>query len=191
MNNIYLRIKQLRKERGWSQEDLSMKVGYADKTMISKIESEKIDLHFSQLNVFAEAFGIDLIDFFADADDPRDGELSQSKDTELSSGVGYRIKSRRQEQGLKQSELAQMVGITRHLLYKYESGIVKVIPYDKLVALADALDVQPSYLAGWSDGGPDAVYMAKVNTLDQEDRETLDTLLESLLSKNKYASNSD
>lgn len=58
MHEIYRNIKELRKDRGWSQTELAKKVGYADKGMISRIEHGKVDLSQSQVVKFAEVFGL-------------------------------------------------------------------------------------------------------------------------------------
>jgi transcriptional regulator with XRE-family HTH domain len=52
------RIKQLRLERGWTQTELARRVGYADKSAISYIESGKNDLTQFRIAQFAEAFGV-------------------------------------------------------------------------------------------------------------------------------------
>jgi len=46
-------------------------------------------------------------------------------------------------------ELAVKVGCTKPTIYKYEHGIVTSVPYDRIVALADALSVSPGVLVGW------------------------------------------
>ena len=58
MFEIYKNIRKLRKERGWTQTILAEKVGYADKTVISKIENGKIRLAVPQIERFAEVFGV-------------------------------------------------------------------------------------------------------------------------------------
>lgn len=55
METMYDRIKKLRNEFGWSQEELAKKVGYADKTSIAKIESGKVDIPQSKIVAFADA----------------------------------------------------------------------------------------------------------------------------------------
>lgn len=57
MLKLYSNIKMQRQLRGWSQAELAKRVGYSDKSMISKIESGKIDLYQSQIQTFADAFG--------------------------------------------------------------------------------------------------------------------------------------
>jgi transcriptional regulator with XRE-family HTH domain len=54
MSKWFEKIKILRKRNGWSQTDLAKRVGYSDKSMISKIEKGTVDLPRSQLLKFAE-----------------------------------------------------------------------------------------------------------------------------------------
>lgn len=56
METMYDRIKKLRTQFGWSQEELAKKVGYADKTSIAKIEAGKVDLPQSKIVAFSSAF---------------------------------------------------------------------------------------------------------------------------------------
>lgn len=58
MLKAYQKIKELRIARGWSQEVLAQKIGYADKSMISRIENGKVDLTVPQLVEFAKIFGV-------------------------------------------------------------------------------------------------------------------------------------
>lgn len=55
MESIYDRIRKLRKQLQYSQEQLAKKVGYADKTAIAKIEAGKVDLPQSKILLFAKA----------------------------------------------------------------------------------------------------------------------------------------
>lgn len=56
MENMYNRIKKLRLQHGWSQEELAKKIGYADKTSIAKIEAGKVDLPQSKIIAFSNVF---------------------------------------------------------------------------------------------------------------------------------------
>lgn len=57
MLDLYVNIKLQRQLKGWSQAELAKRVGYSDKSMISKIENGKIDLYQSQIMAFADVFG--------------------------------------------------------------------------------------------------------------------------------------
>ena len=56
--DVYDRIKMTRKALGWSQTDLANKTGYADKSMIARIENKQIDLALSKLHTIADALGV-------------------------------------------------------------------------------------------------------------------------------------
>lgn len=65
--------------------------------------------------------------------------------------VGDRIKLRRKEIGMSQTDLANKVGSTKQNIYKYENGIITNIPSDKVEAISAALCTTPAYLMGWDD----------------------------------------
>lgn len=64
---------------------------------------------------------------------------------------GQRIKQRREELNISQTELAEKVHILKQTLYKYENDIITNIPSNKLEEIATALDTTPDYLMGWQD----------------------------------------
>lgn len=64
MISLYKNIKKYRLENGWTQTQLAEKVGYSDKSMISKIEKGEVDLSQSQIWKFADAFGITASELF-------------------------------------------------------------------------------------------------------------------------------
>ena len=68
--------------------------------------------------------------------------------------VGDRIKMRRKEIGMSQTELAEKVGSTKQNIYKYENGIITNIPSDKIEAIAAALAISPGTLMGWDNNKP-------------------------------------
>lgn len=57
--NTYDRIKMIRKKRGMNQTELAIKSGYAEKSMIARIESGQIDLALSKLKSIARALNVD------------------------------------------------------------------------------------------------------------------------------------
>ena len=68
----------------------------------------------------------------------------------MSKTIGQRIRERREELNISQEELAKKVG------YKSRSSINKLelcrdMPLNKVQLLANALDVRPGYLMGWTD----------------------------------------
>lgn len=75
-----------------------------------------------------------------------------SKDiSERASEIMARMKNRRIELDISYQALADMVGISKSTLQRYETGNIRNMPVDKLEAVAKALKVSPAYLMGWED----------------------------------------
>lgn len=55
MLDLYINIKKRRNELGLTQAELAKRMGYADKSMIAKIEKGQVDLQQSKIVAFAEA----------------------------------------------------------------------------------------------------------------------------------------
>lgn len=69
--------------------------------------------------------------------------------------IGDKIKRLREEKGLSQVDLANLIGESKQTIWKYENGIVTNIPLPKVEAIAKALGCSPEFLTGWvkeSDG---------------------------------------
>jgi len=62
MEQIYINIKNRRKELGMSQADLAQKIGYTDRSSIAKIETGKIDITVGLLKRISLALEIDPIE---------------------------------------------------------------------------------------------------------------------------------
>jgi len=54
---IYDRIRELRIENNMSQDDLARAMGYKDRSMITKIESGKVDISQRKIISFAQVLG--------------------------------------------------------------------------------------------------------------------------------------
>lgn len=88
---------------------------------------------------------------------------------------GERIKTAREAAGFTQEQLGRMCHTTKQTIYKYETGIVTNIPIDRLVAMAQALNVSAKYLTGWDDellysAAKDAVLVQEFNALSESER---------------------
>lgn len=65
---------------------------------------------------------------------------------------GTNLHNLRIGRNMTMEELAARVGCSKPAIYKYEHGIVTAVPYDKIIALANALSVSPGVLMGWENG---------------------------------------
>lgn len=70
--------------------------------------------------------------------------------------TGDRIKQARLRAGLTQSQLAEKIGVKFSAIHKYETGMVKNLKRETIAALAEALDVKPSWLMCMDDESMDA-----------------------------------
>ncbi len=80
MISLYKNIKEQRLRLGLTQSDLAQKLGYADKSMIAKIESGKIDLSHSKIKEFAKALGVTPFDLMGWSDDELDDGTSAEQE---------------------------------------------------------------------------------------------------------------
>ena len=63
--------------------------------------------------------------------------------------VHQRIKERRLASGLTLLQVANKLNVQEATAQRYESGDIKNIKHDTIVALAEILNCSPSYLMGW------------------------------------------
>lgn len=64
---------------------------------------------------------------------------------------GQRIKSRRNELNISQTELAKRIGVSKQTLYKYENDIITNVPSDNIEKLSAALSVSPAWIMGFPE----------------------------------------
>lgn len=119
--------------------------------------------------------------------------------------IGERIKARRDELGMSQEELAHKIGYkSKTSINKIELGIQE-LRQSKIKQIADALQTTPAYIMGWKETEEDQQLKSVVNcskkchgsdaydvvslylTLDESDKNVVKTMIESLLSAEKYS----
>lgn len=105
--------------------------------------------------------------------------------------IGERIKRRREELNMSQAELARKVGYTSRSTITRIERDGNGISQDKIVAIAKALKVTPSYLMGWEDEDIAIItaeqerIIEKFFKLTPEHQEVLSFFMDSLLEKQK------
>lgn len=70
--------------------------------------------------------------------------------------INERIKEMRSKRGLTLLQLGNAIGVKEATAQRYESGEIKNIKHETIVAIANALNCSPSYLMGWTDEGTNA-----------------------------------
>ena len=62
---------------------------------------------------------------------------------------GERIKNRRKQCGISQTDLAKKIDVSKQTLYKYENDIITNIPSDAIEKMSIYLECTPDYIMGW------------------------------------------
>lgn len=62
-----------------------------------------------------------------------------------------RIKELRLQKKMTLLEMAKALGVSEATAQRYESGEIKNLKYDTIVALANLFNVSPAYLMGWDE----------------------------------------
>lgn len=90
--------------------------------------------------------------------------------------IGQRIKSRREQLGLSQDELAKKIGYKhKSSINKIETGILS-LRQSKIAAIAEALETTPSYIMGWSDGSDESQTKTNTDSLPDNAAAVLDSV---------------
>lgn len=69
----------------------------------------------------------------------------------MEEGMAQRIKALRQEKGLTLEQVADVVGVGKSTVRKWETGMIANMRRDKIADLAKALGTTPAYLMGWKE----------------------------------------
>ena len=107
-----------------------------------------------------------------------------------SEDMARKIKELRKEKGLTLEEVANIVGVGKSTVRKWETGMIANMRRDKIAALAKALGTTPVYLMGWEEEQKkndvladiilkmrtDADFMSAVETLYKLDKEKLQSI---------------
>ena len=65
--------------------------------------------------------------------------------------TGERITKLRRSLGMSQVAFAELIGVSKQSLYKYERDIIQTIPYDKIEKIAEVCNTTPQRVLGWED----------------------------------------
>ena len=101
---LYERIRQLRIQAGMSQDDLARSMGYKDRSMITKIESGKVDISQKKILAFARVLNTTpgyLMGWTEDhPDDPLINDHPSTPEARIISGGIDKMPKDRREQAL-------------------------------------------------------------------------------------------
>lgn len=69
----------------------------------------------------------------------------------MEEGMAQRIHQLRRDRGLTLEQVADLVGVGKSTVRKWETGLIANMRRDKIAALASALGTTPGYLMGWEE----------------------------------------
>ena len=69
----------------------------------------------------------------------------------MEEGMAQRIKALRKEKKLTLEQVADVVGVGKSTVRKWETGMIANMKRDKIASLAKALGTTPEYLMGWDE----------------------------------------
>lgn len=69
----------------------------------------------------------------------------------MSEGMSQRIKELRKKKGLTLEQVADIVGVGKSTVRKWETGMIANMKRDKIASLAKALGTTPANLMGWPE----------------------------------------
>lgn len=132
---LYRKIKEKRKELGWSQEELAKKMGYTDRSSIAKIETGKVDLAVPKIEQFADVLGVtpSWLMGWDDEDEPSDPpsiETSRLVAHNMQEAVDYYIGT---EDGILLERIRTLDATDRQRLQGYLDAILDSDKYKKAI----------------------------------------------------------
>ncbi|MCI7301480.1 helix-turn-helix domain-containing protein [Ihubacter massiliensis] len=105
--------------------------------------------------------------------------------------VSKTLRHRRKELDYTLLDIAKMVGVSEATVQRWESGNIKNLRYDKIIALSNALNVSPSCLMGWDDVStlptPSNQVADLLSKLNDDGKEKVLEYAEDLIASGKYA----
>jgi repressor LexA len=72
----------------------------------------------------------------------------------MSNEMSRKIKELRLSQGMTLEQVANIVGVGKSTVRKWETGAIANMKRDKIALLAKALSTTPAYLMGWFESEP-------------------------------------
>lgn len=108
-------------------------------------------------------------------------------------GVSQVLKIRRKELNYTLLDIAKKIGVSEATVQRWESGNIKNLRYDKIVALADILEISPAYLMGWEkiNDNDRSKISSFMNQLNAEGQEKVLDYASDLVASGKYKKHSE
>lgn len=107
---------------------------------------------------------------------------------DLSENTAKRLYELRTKSGYTMEKLAEMVGVSKGTISKWENGSIKNMRRDKVLILAKIFNVSPTYILGYNEHSRELDQADRINRfsslysqLQESEKVVVDKLLESLV----------
>ena len=80
-----------------------------------------------------------------------------------------RLRNTRKDKNMTLEDVAEIVGVAKQTIQRYETGEIKSVDTSTVEKLANALHVTPGYLMGWTDDPNGFSSDAEINPKDNTD----------------------
>ncbi len=143
------RLRQLRKEKGLYQIDIAKILGITSQS-VSLYEADKRDMSTDTIIKLADFFNVST-DYLLGKEDGEEVEILEEDTSKMQNIVGNRIKQLREELGLTQERLANILELNaKSSIANYESGANA--PSDEIkLKMCDLFNCTLDYLLGRTD----------------------------------------
>lgn len=169
------RFKQLRTERGLSQQSLADQLGFS-KSSVNMYERGEREPGLDSLETIADYFNVDMDFLLGKSDIPNKSNwleddipdsIFPSKCASHSEAleIGKRIEQQRRELGLTLSDIASKIGVATSTVQRYESGEIQRVKLPVIFAMASILKVTPQWLMGVPDAEKETADFSMDNIL--------------------------
>lgn len=140
-NIMAININRLLNLKGKTRNEACDEMGIKYSTFTEWANGRKYP-RIDKIEMMAEYFGTSKTDLI---------EAQPTNDKYSYKEIGLLLKNKRQEKGLTQSELGEILGVGNTAVYKWEKGIVRNIKRSTIQALAEILGISPLSIVGFRE----------------------------------------
>lgn len=111
----------------------------------------------------------------------------------LKEKTSKRIKELRLSRNYTMEKLAELIGVAKSTIAKWENGYVDNMRQERIIRLAEIFNVSPTYIMGYDDESEideetkaklrDEQFMKEYSRLDASQQELVNNMIEAFLSK--------
>ena len=142
------RLKELRKEKKLTQKELAEKTDIPYRTL-QRWENGESQIKPEKAEKLANFFGVSIAHLLGYDDNDFEKQIRIDTLNDIINQMN-RLKELRKEKGLTQTDLAELLEVTKLTIHNWENGVFS-IKSDRLKKLCEIFDVDAPYLLGYNN----------------------------------------